>query len=497
MNADVIDRLRDELAAARQDAATARAAKSAFLARMSHEMRTPLNTIIGQNHIMLRDVADPALQAHIDKVLDAAQQLLALVDDILDLSQLEGGKVTLEQHVFQVDSVLAGVTGRVSAQAHAKGLTLATFVAEDVPRVLRGDAARLRKLLYNYATNAIKFTDQGSVQLDVHRVNHGERGDMLRFGVTDTGIGLTQEQRSHLFQAFEQVDGGVARRFGGTGLGLAVCRELAALMGGRVGVDSQPGVGSTFWFEAPFATGEADAAPRRTAVAEQARTVAGRRVLLVDDDPLSNEVAEFLLRLAGFEVDVARDGLEAVERAASSMYAAVLMDVQMPHMDGLEASRVIRRLPAQAATPIIALTASVFEEDRRACIDAGMSDLVAKPIDPTHLAAVLARWVPALAGAAGEAATAVATHPHPSAGAPVPDGGDLTLRDRLLRLQQLVATDDIEARNCLRALPPGACGTMHAELRRRLDDFDYDQAAILIARRLQQLEEEQGAMDRD
>jgi CheY-like chemotaxis protein len=297
-------------------------------------------------------------------------------------------------------------------------------------------------------------------------------------------MGLSEEQRGHLFQVFEQVDGGSSRRFGGTGLGLALCRELAALMGGNVGVDSQPRAGSTFWFEAPFEVG-VDVTPiEQAGVAAPARQAGSRRILLVDDDAINNEVAEFLLRLQGFEVDIACDGAEAVERAASEAYAAMLMDIQMPHLDGLEATRLIRRLPEHAATPIIAMTASVFEEDRRACSEAGMSDLVAKPIDPAHLSSVLARWVPAIIRQLDELpAVSVATSSPVRAG-PTP-------HQQLLRLQQLIVTDDIEAREYFRTLPPQVCGPEQFELRRHLDDFDYDQAAILVTRRLQHMQQEQ------
>jgi CheY-like chemotaxis protein len=256
------------------------------------------------------------------------------------------------------------------------------------------------------------------------------------------------------------------------------------LMGGRVGVDSQPGTGATFWFEAPFEIGADETTIQRDTRFAAGPHAASRRILLVDDDAINTEVADYLLRREGFEVDIACDGLEAVERAACGPYAAVLMDLQMPHMDGLEATHVIRRMPDHASTPIIAMTASVFEEDRRTCFEAGMSDLVAKPIDPAHLSAALARWVPASAGLAA----LPADRPRPAHVEAVPG-------QQLLRLQQLVAQDDLEARELFRVLPPEVCGAMHAELRRRLDDFDYDQAAVLIAGRLQELAQEASAGD--
>ena len=470
-----------ELAAARDAAESALAAKNTFLARMGHEIRTPMNAIIGISQLLRRDVAEPRLRRQIDKVLGAASHLLALVDDVLDWSRLEAGEAVVTTTDFAVDQVLGAVTSMISTQAAVKCLDIEIDVAAAVPQVLRGDASRLQQVLLNFATNACKFTARGHMRFTVNVTERTGDRAILRFAVADTGAGLSAEQCNRLFQPFEQADGGVARRFGGTGLGLALCRRLAQLMGGQVGVVSEPGCGSTFWFEAPFEV-VADKLPLvrgEPATASRVSTPTGNgRILLVDDNTLNLEVAESLLRLEGLDVDRARDGIEALERAANGAYAAIFMDVQMPRMDVVEATRAIRGLPGHGSTPIIAMTASALDDDRRRCLGAGMSDVVEKPIEPAHLSAVLARWIPAVAGA-GLAASLVTDSRADGTGA-------RTTRALLLELQRLVAADDMSARDFCRRLAPSVLGARHAEIVQRLEGFDYDQAADLIAARLLQ-----------
>jgi signal transduction histidine kinase/CheY-like chemotaxis protein len=478
-----------ELAAAKEAAEAALAAKSAFLARMSHEIRTPMNTIIGLNHIMLRDVSDPRLRAQIDKVLGAAEHLLALIDDILDLSRIEAGQVTLAATDFAPRQVVDGVLGLVLSQAEARHLELSVDVAPDVPSVLRGDAHRLRQVLLHFASNAVKFTERGSVKFHVRTV--GRRGDdvVVRFAVSDTGIGLAEEHRRRVFHVFEQGEGGATRRFGGAGLGLALCLRLAQLMRGDVGVHSQLGRGSTFWFEAPFAAGaalpaepEQDATVEDTGVHASPADPSNRRVLLVDDNELNLEVAQTFLKLDGYEIDLARDGEEAVAMARRRSYRAMLIDVQMPRMDGIEATRVLRSFARHVATPIIAMTASAFEEDRRVCLEAGMNDLVAKPVEPALLSRVMRRWAPiaASSAAAQEAGPAAAQVAAPTSAAATGDA-----RASLQGLQELVATDDLRARDFFRKMPREAAGSRHAELGRLLETFDYGRAHALIEALLQ------------
>ncbi|HEX6572683.1 MAG TPA: response regulator, partial [Steroidobacteraceae bacterium] len=383
---------------------------------MSHEIRTPMNTIIGLNHILRRDVDDPSVRAQVEKVLAAAEHLLGLIDDILDLSRIEAGQVTLAAQDFSPAQVVAGVVGLIASQAAQKGIEVSIDLAPDAPTLLRGDAQRLRQVLVHFATNAVKFTERGEIRFVVRLAGRSADHTVVCFEVADTGIGLGEDQRRRLFQAFEQGEGGIARRFGGMGLGLALCLRLAQLMRGEIGVESQPGRGSTFWFRVPLS--QAD--PTQTSSsAEPVRlpgAPASRRLLLVDDNDLNLEIAQTFLRLDGYEVEVAHDGLEAVAKARSQAYGAILLDLQMPRMHGLEAARILRTLPEHSATPIIAMTASVYDEDRRVCLEAGMNDLVPKPIEPRELSRVMRRWVPShVQVAAADRATGAVSGTPPAA----------------------------------------------------------------------------------
>ena len=391
-----------ELARARDAAEEAVRVKTAFLANMSHEIRTPMNAIIGFANLMTKDDLTPKQADRLGKIGNAARHLLAIINDILDLSKIGAGRMELECLPVDVGAVVANVVSMLADSAAGKGLTLDSEVAVARRRYL-GDATRLTQSLLNFAGNAVKFTERGYVHISCRMIETSSDGTLLRFEVRDTGIGIPSDVLPSLFHPFQQGDGSMTRRFGGTGLGLSITRHLANLMGGDAGADSMPGLGSVFWFtarlqpapEVASGTAENQEASGAWCVADDPaaalQACAGRRVLLVEDEPINREIVLEYLTDAGLLVDSAADGAQAVALVRKQSYSLILMDMQMPVMDGLAATAAIRKLPFGADVPVIALTANAFASDRELCLAAGMNDFIAKPFEPEALYVILAR----------------------------------------------------------------------------------------------------------
>ena len=396
LEAHVAERTR-QLAIATQMARSANRAKSAFLANMSHEIRTPMTAILGFAELMKQDGLSTPQAERMDKLHSAAQHLLSLIDNVLDFSKIEAGKLVLEEVPCHVARIVTSVVEMSTDRARQKGLTL-TSDCESLPGRLLGDPTRLRQALLNYVSNAIRFTPQGSIRVSVHRQQESKNHLMLRFEVRDTGIGIAASSLGRLFRHFEQADDSMTRKHGGTGLGLAIVKQIAERMGGSVGVDSTEGAGSTFWFTACLqkaperAGGDTATATAGVDTGAQQAPPEGR-ILIVDDEPINREVMVAILENIGLLADCATNGATAVELAGRGAYALILMDLQMPIMDGFEATRRIRQQPKHAQVPILALTGNVVKEVQDRCRAAGMNDFIAKPFRMAALLEVVRRWL--------------------------------------------------------------------------------------------------------
>ena len=395
----LVEQRTEELSLAKDAAEAAYHAKSIFLANMSHELRKPMNAIMGMTSIALRHAEAPRLRDQLGKIANASQHLLGIINDILDLSKIEAERLILEQSDFMLVEVMENLSNLIGHKAADKGLKLGIDLPPEVARIaLRGDPLRLGQILLNLTANAVKFTEAGTITLRVHPVETSPTDMLLRFEVQDTGIGISADEKSRLFTAFEQADGSMTRKYGGTGLGLAISKRLSKLMGGDIGVESQPGTGSTFWFTVRLGKAtdqivEAPAIAQENAETSLRTHFAGTHLLLAEDEPVNQEVSRGLLEDVGLVVDVAEDGAMALELAKNNRYALILMDVQMPILNGLDATRQIRTLPGYEHTPILAMTANAFSEDRQICLDAGMDDHLAKPVNPDLLFETLLKWL--------------------------------------------------------------------------------------------------------
>jgi PAS domain S-box-containing protein len=379
---------------ARDAAEAANRAKSAFLANMSHEIRTPMNAILGMTHILQRAGVTPSQSDYVLKINIAGKHLLGVLNDILDLSKIDAEKLVLEEAPVAINSLLSNIKSILAEPTRNKGIPL-LIKMEPLPDLLVGDFMRLQQALLNYASNAIKFSEKGAVILRAHKMKENAESVLVRFEVQDTGIGIPPEVLPRLFNVFEQADNSNTRKYGGTGLGLSITRRLAELMGGEAGVESTPGIGSTFWFTAYLKKAEPTtvARPRPDEDAESIIRLRyhGSCILVVDDEPINREIVLIQLEAAGLAVEAAADGAEAVAMARKTSYAAIFMDMQMPNLNGLDATWQIREIPGYRETPIIAMTANVFAEDKVRCFRAGMNDFLAKPFDPHTLFATLLR----------------------------------------------------------------------------------------------------------